>query len=101
MTWHRVASISEVEVDRGLAVRLGDKCLAIYRVHDKLYALDDVCPHGAALLSDGVVDGDTVECPLHQAIFQISTGACLLEPAECDLATFQVKVEGDDILIDL
>ena len=101
MAWQRAASVADMEPDKGLPVTIGAKQLAIYRVGENFYALEGVCPHAEALLSDGFIDGDKVECPLHQALFHIPTGKCLGPPADRDLATFPVKVEGNDILIDL
>ena len=100
-TWQRVGSVADVQVDAPLAVTVGEKQLAVYRIGDDFYALDDVCPHAFALLSSGFVEGDKVECPLHQALFLILTGKCLGPPADSDLLAFPVKVEGPDILVDL
>ena len=101
MTWQRVGSVADVQVDVPLAVTVGEKQLAVYRIGDDFYALDDVCPHAFALLSSGFVEGDKVECPLHQTLFHIPTGKCLGPPADTDLGAFPVKVEGPDILVDL
>lgn len=101
MAWQRVASLSDVSSDRALPVNVGGKALALYLIEGRVYALEDICPHAYALLSDGFVDGDVVECPLHQAAFHIPTGKCVAAPADRDLATFQVKIDGNDILIDL
>jgi len=97
--WHRVASVGEVEEDEPKPVRIGETLIALYNIQGKFYATADVCPHEFALLSDGYVEGDTVECPLHQARFHIPTGKVLDPPAEDNVATFSVKVEGDDILV--
>ena len=101
MAWQRVGSVADVQVDAPLAVTVGEKQLAVYRIGDDFYALDDVCPHAFALLSSGFVEGDKVECPLHQALFHIPTGKCLGPPADTDLVAFRVKVEGPDILVDV
>jgi len=101
MAWQRVAYVADVHPDRGLSVNVAGKELAVYRVGDDVYALEDVCPHAYALLSDGFVEGDTVECPLHQAIFHIPSGKCMAAPADSDLATFPVKIEGEDVLVDV
>ena len=64
-----------------------------------LYALENVCPHAYALLTQGFVDGDTVECPLHEAVFHIPTGKCLKEPGGRDLKTYSVRLAGEEIQI--
>jgi 3-phenylpropionate/trans-cinnamate dioxygenase ferredoxin subunit len=99
--WHKVGNAADITPDEPLGVEIADLQIGIFRVDDALYAIEDVCPHAYALLSQGFVDGDEVECPLHGAIFQISSGKCLLEPAERDLKTYKVKLEGDDVLVEV
>jgi nitrite reductase/ring-hydroxylating ferredoxin subunit len=52
-------------------------------------------------LSDGFIEGNEIECPLHAARFEISTGQCLAPPADRDLVTYAVKVEGDEVFVGL
>ena len=101
MAWQRVAAVAEVKPDTPVPVTLGEKQLAVYKIGDKFYAMDDVCPHAYALLSSGFVEGERVECPLHQAAFHVPTGKCVAPPAETDLATYPVKVEGNDVFVDI
>jgi 3-phenylpropionate/trans-cinnamate dioxygenase ferredoxin subunit len=101
MAWQRVASLADVAADKGLQVKVGSTEVAIFRVGETLYALEAICPHAEAWLAEGFVDGDRVECPLHQAQFEIPTGKCLGPPADRDLATYPVKVEGNDVLVDV
>jgi naphthalene 1,2-dioxygenase system ferredoxin subunit len=61
-------------------------------VDDAFYATDNVCTHAFALLSDGFLDGTVVECPLHGGQFDVTSGAAVLEPAECDLRSYPVRV---------
>ena len=77
MAWQRVAAVADVKPDNPVPVTLGDKQVAIYKLGDSLYCLDDVCPHAYALMSSGFVDGERIECPLHQAAFEIRTGKCV------------------------
>jgi len=97
--WHRVASTDELDEDEPKGVKVGSSMIAIFQVGDAYYATDDVCTHEFALLSGGWVEGDTVECPLHQARFHIPTGKCLGPPGDGDVATHPVKVEGTDIFV--
>jgi NAD(P)H-dependent nitrite reductase small subunit len=101
MGWQRVASANDLKADQGLQVQVGDKTLALFRVGDKVYALEGICPHAEAYLAEGFIDGDKIECPLHQAQFEIPSGKCLGPPADRDLATFPAKVEGSDVLVDV
>ena len=97
--WHRLASTAEVREGEALAVDLAGVAIALYRVSGLIYALDDTCTHEFALLSQGFVDDGVVECPLHAAQFEIATGKCLCGPATEDLRTYEVRVEGDDVLV--
>ncbi len=99
--WHRVASAGEIDEDEPKAVKIGDLEIALYKVDGAFYATADMCTHEAALLSDGWVEGDAIECPIHQARFHIPTGKCLSPPADTDLETYPVRVEGDDIHVGL
>lgn len=97
--WRRVAALSDIPADAGLPVTLGGTPIALYCVGDAVHAIDDVCPHAFALLSQGFVEGGTVECPLHQACFEIATGRCLSGPATVDLRSYAVKVDGGDVYV--
>src|SRR5690349_2240427 len=101
MAWQRVADVADVATDKGLQVKIGATEVAIFRVGTSLYALEAICPHAEANLADGFIEEDRIECPLHQAQFHIPTGKCLGPPADRDLATYPVRVEGSDVLIDI
>ena len=75
-----------------MQVRVGAEFIAIFRIDGRFYATSDSCTHEEASLCDGFVEGDTIECPMHQATFHIPTGRALREPAKTDLRTFPVRV---------
>jgi nitrite reductase/ring-hydroxylating ferredoxin subunit len=97
VAWQRVASLSEVPEGEAIAARLGDTPIAVIRTGGKVYVIDDVCTHEYALLSGGFLEGCIIECPLHQATFDVRDGRCLAPPADKDLRTYSVRIEGDDI----
>jgi NAD(P)H-dependent nitrite reductase small subunit len=101
MTWCRVAAASDVREGEAVAVEVGEHQIALCRVGDTIHAFENVCPHAFALLSDGFVEGDEIECPLHAARFEIATGRCLAPPADRDLVTYPVKVEGEDVFVEI
>lgn len=80
-------------------MRVGELEIALVNVGGTVYAFEDVCPHAYALLSEGFVEDDEIECPLHGARFEISTGKCLAAPADRDLQTFAVRIDGDDVYV--
>lgn len=101
MTWHFAAKLNEVALGavRGVVIA-GQEC-AIYNIDGRIYATSDICSHAFAFLSEGELDGDCIECPLHQALFHVPTGEARSAPASAPVATYDVKVEGDAIYLDL
>jgi 3-phenylpropionate/trans-cinnamate dioxygenase ferredoxin component len=97
--WHDVAAAADVADDLPLTVKVGEREIGLYLLNDRYYALEDVCPHAYALLSQGFVDGEEIECPLHGAKFHIPTGKCTKEPGGRDLASYVVKCEGDRLYL--
>jgi naphthalene 1,2-dioxygenase ferredoxin component len=92
----------DVPDGQGIGIELGDREIALFRVDSRVYATDNICTHGAAQLCDGFLDGYAIECPIHQAAFDIRSGKVLREPAEEPLATYAVEVdEQGEIYIEL
>jgi NAD(P)H-dependent nitrite reductase small subunit len=94
MSWHDVAPEEAFEEDVPKVVQVGDDRVAVFRLDDGFYAISDICTHEFALLSEGFCEDGKIECPLHQACFDIRTGKALEEPAEIDVATYPTRVEG-------
>jgi nitrite reductase/ring-hydroxylating ferredoxin subunit len=99
--FHRVASASEISEGEALHVTLDDRDIAVFNIDGAFYAIDDVCTHAFALLSDGYVEGEVIECPLHGGRFEIKTGKAVGEPCTEDVRTYPVRRERDAILIGL
>jgi 3-phenylpropionate/trans-cinnamate dioxygenase ferredoxin subunit len=97
--WHDVAAPGDVSEDMPLSVKVGEREIGVYSVNGQYCALEDVCPHAYALLSQGFVEGDEIECPLHGARFHIPTGKCTKEPGGRDLACYPVKLEGGRLYV--
>ena len=75
--------------------------VALCNVDGELYAIDDVCTHDGGPLDQGELLGDQIECPRHGAMFDVRTGKALALPAIFPIKTYPVKVEGNDILVEL
>lgn len=101
MTWTRVASMRELEEQAVAAVEQGGEEIALYRVDGTVYATANVCTHAFARLSDGFLDGDCIECPIHQALFNVKSGEVIAGPATDALKTYPCRAEGDDIWVDV
>ena len=96
-----VATIEEIP-DGGMkqVVVRGD-LVGLYRVGERVYAMGDVCTHEEAYLTEGEFDPDEleVECPLHASHFNVETGQVRILPATKPEPVYQVKIEGDLILV--
>jgi 3-phenylpropionate/trans-cinnamate dioxygenase ferredoxin subunit len=102
MPFVRLVGLDELEVDQGHRVELGDEeAVALIRTGDGVYAVVDVCSHEDYPLSEGWVEDHTVECALHGSRFDLVTGNPDSPPALRPVQTFPVKVDGDDVLVDL
>jgi len=73
--------------------------ILLANVDGRICAVDDTCTHEEASLSTGVLKGELVKCPLHGSRFNVCTGKALEEPAEDDLRTYPVRLEGERILV--
>jgi anthranilate 1,2-dioxygenase large subunit len=101
MAWQRVASIKEIDRDGVLGLDVDGSPVALYRLGNEVFATAGICTHALAILSDGFVEDGKIECPLHQGQFDIRSGEALCAPATDDLRTYAVKLEGDDVFIDM
>ena len=101
LTWYDALPLADLEDSIPREVRLGSRLLALVKVGETIYAVDGICTHAFALLSDGYVDGDTIECPLHAARFHLPTGKVLDGPAETDLTTHPVRLTGKIVQVGL
>lgn len=96
-TWHVAVAVTDVAADAPAACSIGMHEIAVYLVDGTYYATSNICTHASALLTDGSMDGCEVECPLHNARFDVRTGEALSSPAEVDLETFQTRVAGSNV----
>jgi 3-phenylpropionate/trans-cinnamate dioxygenase ferredoxin subunit len=97
----RLASIHDIPEHEVRAFVHDGQRVAIYHIDGQFFATTDICSHAYAELSDGFLDSDdcTIECPLHGSRFDIRSGAVLSLPAFEAIATYAVRVEGEDILV--
>lgn len=101
--WVRVASVGELP-ERGLkgVEAEGHRIVLIATGDGAYYALKDRCSHADYPLSDGeIIDGGRLECQYHGAKFDIETGRAVALPAIRPVKTYEVRVDGDAILVDL
>jgi len=75
--------------------------ISIVAAEGELFAIDDTCSHDEVSLSDGEVDGHTVECWLHGSRFDVRTGKALCLPARKSIEVFDIKIEGDGVYVSI
>ena len=73
---------------------------ALYRIGDRIFAIEDRCSHDDGPLAEGDIEGCEIICPRHGARFDVQTGEALSMPAVEDVATYAVKVEGDEVFVE-
>jgi 3-phenylpropionate/trans-cinnamate dioxygenase ferredoxin subunit len=96
----KVAHTSELSPGMKKLVLIGNERILLVNVEGSYYAVADGCTHAYAFLSKGQLYGDEIVCPLHGSAFNVRTGAVLSPPASQDLTVCQVRVEGNDILVE-
>jgi 3-phenylpropionate/trans-cinnamate dioxygenase ferredoxin component len=97
----RACALSEVPDEGALGVEVAAVPVAIVRAEGEIYAIRDVCSHEEVPLSEGEVYDHTVECWLHGSCFDLRTGKPTGPPATQAVPTYQVKIDGDDVLVAL
>lgn len=99
-TWMRVAAKADVPENGVIGVRASGHEIALYHLAGgEFRATGNICTHEYAQLSDGWLEGGTIECCLHDARFDVRTGKVLSPPAEVNLPVFDVRIDGDDLLV--
>ena len=99
--FHTVAKIDEIPDGSMKQVVVRGDLVGLYRVGERVFALNDICTHEEAYLSEGEFEPEEleVECPLHGSRFNIETGAVRILPATRPVTAYEVKIEGDEVLV--
>ena len=97
----RAASLDDIPEGRAIVVDIEGDSLALARVDGDVYCIDNVCTHDGGPLGEGELDGTALECPRHGARFDVCTGRALSFPAVVPVNAYDVRIEGQDVLVDL
>lgn len=100
-TWIKTASQEALAHRSPIEAEAGRTAVLLYDIEGTVYATAAVCPHHAAWLSQGGVQGDLVNCPRHQGQFHIPTGRKMRGPQCPDLRTYPVRVENGAIWVEV
>ncbi len=99
--WIEVGSVEDIPKLGARVVKTAEGDIGIFRTHDdKIFALRDSCPHEGGPLSQGIVHGDKVTCPLHSWNIELATGEAVAPDEGC-AATYPVKVESGTVFLNL
>ncbi|HEV8683452.1 MAG TPA: non-heme iron oxygenase ferredoxin subunit [Actinomycetota bacterium] len=103
MGWVRVCSTSDVPAGEARRFEVDHRPFAVVNLGEEGFrVVDSICSHAHYFLDEGEVDveDETIECPKHGSTFDLNTGKPTTLPATQPVERFDVKVEGDDVLIE-
>lgn len=99
MNWIDIGSIDDVPLKGARKIKTAVGCVAVFRTaQDEVFAASDTCPHKGGPLSEGIVHGQSVTCPLHDWVFDLNTGQATGEDGR--IPTYPICVKDGRILID-
>lgn len=101
MAWHRACHLTALIDEAPHAVDLGGVAVCLVRVGDELFAVHDQCTHEAVLLSEGEVEGCTIECWRHGSRFDLRNGMVMSPPAVVPVRVYATRVDAGQVFVDL
>ncbi|SBS27692.1 Naphthalene 1,2-dioxygenase/salicylate 5-hydroxylase systems, ferredoxin component [Marinomonas aquimarina] len=97
--WIEIINIDDIPEDDVIGVNVSGQNIALYKVDGEVFATDNLCTHGHALLSDGFLEDGEIECPLHQGRFCVKSGKAMSEPLTEDIKTYATRTEGNQVFL--
>jgi nitrite reductase (NADH) small subunit len=113
VSWTRITTAESIPLREGRSIDLGDREIAIFNLGNRFAAIDAACPHRGGPLCDGIVTGTApslacgpvkghaVVCPLHGWKIDLETGNVLRPEVSVKVDTYDVRVDGGVIEVDL
>jgi nitrite reductase (NADH) small subunit len=99
MSWLDIGAIDDIPLRGARKIKTALGCVALFRTaDDEVFAATDSCPHKGGPLSEGIVHGQSVTCPLHNWVFDLNTGQAQGEDGR--ISTYPVRLDAGRILID-
>ncbi|MGH6865990.1 MAG: nitrite reductase small subunit NirD [Methyloceanibacter sp.] len=99
MRWVRIGSLNDIPRRGARCVASPRGRIAVFRTNDdQIFAIDDRCPHQGGPLSQGIVHGTSVTCPLHNWVISLESGKAV-GADQGEVRTVSIKIEADDIFI--
>lgn len=81
--------------------KIGEKTITVANADGEYFAFDGICTHAHCSLAGGFLDGYTVTCYCHGGMFDVSTGQVIAAPPTEPLGIYKVKIEGEDVLVEV
>lgn len=99
--WHDAGAADAVAEGETVGVSVAGIAVALFRLDGEVFVLHDLCSHGQARLSDGFVEDGCVECPLHQGLVDIRSGAPRSEPIIDPVRTYPARVVDGRVQVEV
>jgi 3-phenylpropionate/trans-cinnamate dioxygenase ferredoxin component len=100
-SWVRACALDDIDDGGARAVEVDGVEIAVVRSGDQVYAIHDECSHASVPLSEGDVEDGEIECWLHGSMFDLRTGKAVNLPATEPVPVYAVRIEGEDVLVDV
>lgn len=97
----KVADIHEIAAGSIKHVEVNGKSIALFNLEGNFFAIGNECTHRGGPLAEGYIEGESVTCPWHGAQFNVKTGAVEGSPATKDVAKYNVRVQGNDVEVEV
>lgn len=99
MSWIDICALDDIPPRGARKLKTAQGCIAVFRTaENEVFATSNTCPHKGGPLSEGIVHGQSVTCPLHNWVFDLETGQAQGEAGR--IATYPLKVEDGRVLLD-
>ena len=99
--WTLACRLADIPDGGTVRVEFGDEPVCLVNTEGEVFAIRDVCSHADVPLSEGDVEGTTVECWLHGSRFDLRTGKPTGLPATVPVPVYETRIEGGDVLVRL
>ncbi len=100
-SWSKACPLADLPDGEAVAVEVDGEPLCLVRAQGQVYAIRDNCSHADIPLSEGEVEGTTVECWLHGSRFDLTTGKPIGLPATEPVPVYETTIEDDTVLVRL
>jgi len=96
-----IGALTDFPDGRGVACAIGELHLAVFRIGDRVFAVDDRCSHRGFPLADGVLEGARIRCRTHGSCFELASGAVVRGPARRAIQAYPVEVIDGHVFVEL